>query len=66
MLTTNDIKHGMATLMNIMLRENRICVLPEQEFVSKEAREFLVRLREQMGAYACILPTQPAYCYCFY
>jgi hypothetical protein len=57
MLTTNDIKHGMATLMNIMLRENRICVLPEEEFVSKEPREFLVRLREQMGVYACIPPT---------
>ena len=53
MLTTNDIKHGMATLMNIMLRENRICILPEEQLVCREPREFLLRLREQMGVYSC-------------
>lgn len=53
LLTTNDIKHGMATLMNIMLRENRICILPEAQLVCRNAHEFVIRLREQMAVYSC-------------
>ena len=53
MLTTNEIKHGMATLMNIMLRENRICILPEEHLVCREPHEFVLRLREQMAVYSC-------------
>jgi hypothetical protein len=53
LLTTNDIKHGMATLMNIMLRENRICLLSEADLVCLNAHEFVIRLREQMAVYSC-------------
>jgi hypothetical protein len=52
LLTTNDIKHGMATLMNIMLRENRICVLPETELVCRDAHDCILRLKEQMAVYS--------------
>jgi len=51
-LTTNDIKHGMATLMNIMLREERMCILPEDDLICRDAHEFVLRLKEQMAVYS--------------
>ena len=38
LLTTNDIKHGMATLLNIMLREQRLCVLHEEKLICNNAK----------------------------
>ena len=52
MLTTNDTKHGMSTLLNIMLRESRICILPEDKLICKSARDFVLRLKEQMNVYS--------------
>ena len=52
LLTTNDIKHGMATLLNIMLRENRLCMLPEKDLVCRNAHDFVLRLREQLNVYS--------------
>ena len=51
-LTTNDVKHGMSTLLNIMLREQRICVLTEDKMICKNAREFILKLKEQMNVYS--------------
>jgi hypothetical protein len=65
LLTTNDIKHGMATLMNIMLRENRICILPESEMVCRNAHEFVLRLREQMAVYSCKAYPLPLIYFCY-
>jgi hypothetical protein len=42
----------MATLMNIMLRENRICMVPEDKLVCRDPHEFVLRLREQMAVYS--------------
>jgi hypothetical protein len=52
LLTTNDIKHGMATLMNIMLREQRLCVLPEDKLICLHPRDFILKLKEQMNVYS--------------
>jgi hypothetical protein len=52
LLTTNDIKHGAATLLNIMLREQRLCILPEDKLICKNAREFTLKLKEQMNVYS--------------
>jgi hypothetical protein len=52
LLTTNEIKHGCATLLNIMLREERLCILPEADLVCKDAKEFIIRLREQLNVYS--------------
>ena len=52
LLTTNEIKHGAATLLNIMLREQRICVLTEENLICKTAREFILKLKEQMNVYS--------------
>jgi hypothetical protein len=51
-LTTNDVKHGCATLLNIMLRDSRICILPEDKLICKNPRDFCVRLKEQMNVYS--------------
>jgi hypothetical protein len=52
LLTTNDIKHGMATILNIMLREQRICMLPEDQMICINAKEFILKLKEQMNVYS--------------
>jgi hypothetical protein len=51
-LTTNSVKHGMSTLLNIMLREQRICILKEDKMICKNPREFTLKLREQMNVYS--------------
>jgi hypothetical protein len=47
--TTQTIKHAMATLMNTMLRDNRVHVL--YPLVTEEASN-IVRLREQLNVYS--------------
>ena len=52
LLTSNEIKHGAATLLNIMLREQRLCILPEKDLVCKNPRYFILKLKEQMNIYS--------------
>lgn len=52
LLTTNDIKHGMATLMNIMLREQRLCMLKEDKLICLDSKAFILKLKEQMNVYS--------------
>jgi hypothetical protein len=49
-LTDNATKHSMATITNTMLRERRIHIA--KNLVSREPKQNLVRLREQMGIYS--------------
>lgn len=49
-LTTEDIKHGMCTLLDTMLREQRISIMPE--LLSERPTENAARLREQMHIYS--------------
>ncbi|KAJ1469369.1 hypothetical protein T484DRAFT_1852065 [Baffinella frigidus] len=51
-LTTNDIKHGMSTLLNIMLREQRVSILTAEKLVCRNPCEFILRLKEQMAVYS--------------
>lgn len=51
-LTTNEIKHGMATLLNVMLREQRLCIFAKEQFVSKDPAGFHERLHEQLHVYS--------------
>ena len=51
-LTTNEVKHGMSTLLNIMLREQRLCILTEDKLICKNAMEFTLKLKEQMNVYS--------------
>ena len=50
MLTTNDTKHAMSTILNTMLRERRVHVA--RDVVSREPKATLGRLREQLGIYS--------------
>ena len=52
LLTTNDIKHGCATLLNIMLREQRVGVVQEDELICKNPRDFVLKLKEQLNVYS--------------
>ena len=49
-LTTEEVKYGMCTLLNTMLREQRVCV--NSPIVSERADENLRRLREQLYVYS--------------
>ena len=49
-LTTNETKHAMSTILNTMLRERRVHVA--KEVVSRDPRGMLVRLREQLEIYS--------------
>lgn len=49
-LTTEEIKYAMCTLLNSMLREQRVCIY--QDFVSERADDNLRRLREQLHVYS--------------
>ena len=48
--TTNEIKHAMCTLLNNMLREERVCILPE--IVSREPEKCKAKLRDQLSVYS--------------
>ena len=49
-LTTEEIKYSMCTLLNTMLREQRVCIF--ESFVSEKAEDNLRRLREQLHVYS--------------
>ena len=49
-LTTEEIKHAMCTLLDNMLRERRVSILPE--LFSERPSENAARLREQMHIYS--------------
>lgn len=49
-LTTEEIKMGMMTLLNNMLREQRVNVL--DSIISQDSNGCLRRLREQLGIYS--------------
>jgi hypothetical protein len=50
-LTTNETKHGMATMLNVMLREKRMHTMPKPEFTSLDVNGGLARLNEQLHVY---------------
>lgn len=52
LLTTNDVKHACQVLLDIMLRENRVSILPPDKFISLDSKLFLKRLRDQLGQYS--------------
>lgn len=47
-LTTEKVKLGAMTLLNIMLREKRVHILPDHHFVSQDPKGNKKKLREQM------------------
>jgi hypothetical protein len=49
-LTTNETKHAMSTILNIMMRERRVHVA--RAVVSRDPKACLIRLREQMEIYS--------------
>lgn len=49
-LTTNDTKHAMSTILSTMLRERRVHI--GKNVVSREPKACLVRLRDQMEIYS--------------
>lgn len=51
-LTTEKVKLASMTLLNIMLRERRMHILPESKLISLDARGQRKRLREQMEIYS--------------
>ena len=52
-LTTNPVKHAAMELLNIMLRERRICV--SKHIHSRDKKTLLIRLRDQLQVYSHIL-----------
>lgn len=51
-LTTLQIKHACCTLVNAMLREQRISVLPEEDLVSLDAQSIRKLLRDELEIYS--------------
>jgi len=51
-LTTENVKLAAMTMTNVMLREQRICLLPSGQLMSKNAQEMRKRLREQLEIYS--------------
>lgn len=49
-LTDNNVKHAMSTILNTMLRERRVHIAPN--VVSNDPKVCLVRLREQLEIYS--------------
>ena len=49
-MTTNETKHAMSTVLNAMLREQRVHLEPH--FVSRDPKMLRVRLREQLEVYS--------------
>lgn len=54
MLTTVEVKHAMCTLLNAMLREDRVCCTSGDNFVSKNLKEDDVKrlLRDELEMYS--------------
>jgi hypothetical protein len=51
-LTTKETKHAMATLLNVMIREQRMHVLQSPSIVSLDPKNCINRLQEQMHVYS--------------
>jgi hypothetical protein len=50
--TTENVKLGAMTMTNVMLREQRICLLNSNQLVSRNPQEARRRLREQLEIYS--------------
>ena len=51
-LTTDGVKLAAMTMTNVMLREQRVNLLPEADLVSRNAQEVRRKLREQLEIYS--------------
>ena len=51
-LTTETVKLGAMTMTNVMMREQRVCLLPNAMLVSRDPQEVRRRLREQLEIYS--------------
>ena len=51
-LTTETVKLGAMTMTNVMLREQRISILPVHTLVSNDPAEARRRIREQLDIYS--------------
>ena len=51
-LTTHQVKHAAMELLNIMLRERRVCV--SKHVHSRDKKALLIRLRDQLQVYSHI------------
>eukprot|EP00961_Rhodomonas_salina_P153447 2066154-Rhodomonas_salina.1 len=51
-LTTDKVKLGAMTLLNVMMRERRVHLLPAATLVSADAKGQHRRLRDQLGVYS--------------
>lgn len=51
-LTTETVKLGAMTLTNVLLREKRVHVLPDAQFVSQTTAQCKRKLREQLEIYS--------------
>eukprot|EP00961_Rhodomonas_salina_P156089 2101700-Rhodomonas_salina.4 len=51
-LTTDKVKLGAMTLLNLLLRERRVHILPHSQFISEEPKQQHKRLRDQLGIYS--------------
>ena len=49
-LTTNPIKHASCQLLNVLLRENRVQVIPE--LISRNPEQMRVKLRDQLEIFS--------------
>jgi len=51
-LTTENVKLGAMTMTNVMLREQRIALLPSTQLISRDPQEARRRLKEQLEIYS--------------
>ena len=51
-LTTENVKLGAMTTTNVMMREQRICLLPFTQLVARNPQDARRRLREQLEIYS--------------
>lgn len=51
-LTTENVKLGAMTMTNVLLREQRVCILPTGQLISRDPQETRRRLREQLEIYS--------------
>ena len=51
-LTTDVVKYGAMTLTNVILREQRLFILPAETLIARDPHEARRRLREQLEIYS--------------
>ena len=51
-LTSENVKLGAMTHTNVMLREQRICMFPNNMLIARDAQEYRRKLREQLEMYS--------------